>query len=106
MSFAYSELVIIALLLWFLVYWSNSLQVREIALKASKAYCEKMDVQLLDGYVALKALWLKRDKNGKLRAWRSYLFEFTATGEDRYNGIIVTLGKHVESIELEPYRIG
>ena len=105
MTFAYSELIMIVLLVGFLFYWSSAQQIREIALNTAKAYCQKMDVKMLDGYVALNALWLKRDKYGKIRVWRSYLFEFTATGEDRYNGKVIMLGKLIESVQLEPHRI-
>jgi len=104
-TFVYSELIMIVLLVGFLLYWSSSQEIREIALKAAKGYCQKMDIQMLDDYVALNALWLKRDQHGKIRVWRSYLFEFTATGEDRYNGKIIMLGKIIESIQLEPHRI-
>ena len=105
MTFAFSELVMIALLVGILFYWSSSQKIREIAFKAAKVYCQKMDIQMLDDYVALNALWLKRDEYGKMRVWRSYLFEFTATGEDRYNGKIIMLGTLIESIQLEPHRI-
>ncbi len=105
MTFAYSELIMILLLVGFFLYWSSAQKIREIALKTAVAYCQKMDIQMLDGYVALNALWLKRDNNGKIRIWRSYLFEFTATGEDRYNGKVVMLGKLIESVQLEPHRI-
>jgi hypothetical protein len=104
-TFSYSELVMILLLVGFLLYWSSAQQIREIALRTAKAYCQKMDVQMLDGYVALNALWLKRDKYGKIRVWRSYLFEFTATGQDRYNGKVIMLGKVIESVQLETHRI-
>jgi hypothetical protein len=104
-TFSYSELVMIVLLVGFLFYWSSSQKVREIALQAAKKYCQKMDIQMLDDYVALNALWFKRDQYGKIRVWRSYLFEFTATGEDRYNGKIIILGEIIESIQLEPHRI-
>ena len=60
---------------------------------------------MLDDYVALNALWLKRDENGKLLPWRSYLFEFSSTGEERYNGKIIMLGRRIQSIQMEPYRI-
>ncbi len=106
MTFNYAEIIIIVLLVSFFLYWSNSQQAREIALNAVKIYCRRMEIQLLDEYVALNALWLKRDENGQIRIWRSFLFEFTATGEDRYNGKVIMLGKRIESIQLEPHRIG
>ena len=51
-----------------------------------------MDLQLLDESVALRALWFKRSPDGQLR-WRSYNFDFTSTGDDRYQGRIILLGK-------------
>jgi hypothetical protein len=54
--------------------------------------------------VGLRDIWLKRDLRGSLRFWRSYQFEFTATGENRYRGRVVTLGQQILSIELDAHR--
>jgi hypothetical protein len=99
------DLLLIALLLLIGFYWSNALKAREIALAAVKVHCHKMDVQLLDEYVALNALWPRRDELGKVKAWRSYQFEFTSTGDERYNGKLIMLGRAVISIQLGTYRI-
>ncbi len=99
------DLLLIVLLVAVCLLWSNSLAARELALNAVKSYCLKMDVQLLDDYVALTGLWPKRNIQGKIQAWRSYTFEFSSTGHERYNGKIIILGHVVESIVLEPYRI-
>jgi len=98
------DLLLIVLLVAVCLFWSNSLAAREVALSAVKSYCLKMDLQLLDDYVALTGLWPKRNTQGKIQAWRSYTFEFSSTGRERYNGKIITLGNTVESIYLEPYR--
>ncbi|MBN4055541.1 DUF3301 domain-containing protein, partial [bacterium AH-315-K03] len=79
--------------------------IKQLALKETKSYCEKMEVQLLDEGVALRGFWLKRDDRGNVRLWRSYLFEFTSTGNERYNGRIILLGRRVESITLDPHRL-
>jgi hypothetical protein len=99
------DLFFITLLLLIGVYWSNAMKAREIAFVAVKVHCKKMDVQLLDEYVALIGIWPKRDDDGKIKAWRSYQFEFTSTGDERYNGKVVMMGDKVLSIQLEPYRI-
>lgn len=78
---------------------------KEIALAATRKYCRQMDVELLDDTVVLRGFWLKRDDHGRLRMWRSFLFEFTSTGEERYSGRIVLLGNRVEDIQLEPHRL-
>ncbi len=86
-------------------FWWTAMQAREQALQAVLLYCRKMDISLLDDCVALTAAWFKRDEQGKWRAWRSYGFEFTVTGYERYQGKIVLLGRRLESITTEPYRI-
>ena len=62
-----------------------------------------MDLFLLDEYVALNGQWLKRDEHGKLKVWRSYQFEFSSTGDERYAGKAIMLGRQVLSIQLDPY---
>lgn len=100
-----SDLLILSLVLFTGTYWWHALGIKEIALDASKAYCEKMDVQMLDDSVELRGLWFKKDQHNKLKLWRSYFFEFSSMGDQRYKGRIILLGGQVLSIELEPYRI-
>lgn len=99
------DLFLIILLLLLAFYWSNSMKAREAAFRAAVLYCQKMDVLLLDDYVALNAQWLKRDDFGVTKVWRSFQFEFSSTGAERYQGKIVMLGEKILSIQLEPYRI-
>ncbi|MEE8057973.1 MAG: DUF3301 domain-containing protein, partial [Pseudomonadales bacterium] len=77
----------------------------QIALQVTKKYCKKMDVQLLDDGLVLRGFWLKRDSRGSIHLWRSYNFEFTSTGNDRYSGQIILLGRFVENIHLDPHRL-
>lgn len=98
------DIFLIILLLVAYLYWSNAQQVKEFALKATRAHCLCMEVQMLDEYVALSGIWLKRDAAGKVHVRRSFLFEFSSTGNERYNGRIVMLGCQVELIHMEPYR--
>ena len=95
--------IIVLLLIGF--YWSTAMKAREIAFMAANAHCQKMDVFLLDEYVALNGPWFKRDADGKVKAWRSYQFEFSSTGDERYHGKVTMLGRKVIKIQLEPYRI-
>jgi len=97
--------ILISLLLLASVYWFKSQHIREIALNATKAHCRAMEVQMLDDYVALKSLRLKKDKSGKTRLQTTFTFEFSSTGNERYQGRIAMLGHRVESIYLQPYRI-
>ncbi|MGZ8173138.1 MULTISPECIES: DUF3301 domain-containing protein [Methylobacter] len=98
------DLILIALLLGAYLYWFNGQQVKEVALKAVRANCLNLEVQMLDEYVALNSIRLKRDQAGKMRVRRIFLFEFSSTGNERYNGVCIMQGRRVESIQMEPYR--
>lgn len=86
-------------------YWWQAQGIKHRALLAVKAHCKNMDVQLLDDSIVLRGFWLKRDSRGAVRIWRSYLFEFSSTGEKRYAGRIILLGPHVEVVQLDPHRL-
>jgi len=100
-----SDLILIGLMCLAFAYWFNALKAKEIALASATAHCRAMEVQMLDGYVALNGIWLKRDKSGKMQLRRLFLFEFSSTGNERYNGTVLMLGRQVESVYMEPYRI-
>jgi len=86
-------------------YWQGAQKVKEIALNATQNRCEQLALQRLDGYIALFKVRLQCDSLYQWRIRRYYQFEFSATGGDRCNGVIVMLASRVESIQLEPYRI-
>lgn len=88
------------------VYWCwRAYAVKEMVLRIVRKHCKEMDVQLLDDTVVLRGLWLKRDGDNSLRVRRSYEFEFTSTGDERYHGSAVVLGLRLEAIQLEPHRL-
>lgn len=96
-------LIFVALIGW---YWWSAQGVKDRALQAAKKHCKEMEVQLLDDSVALQRLWLRKDDRGVLRVWRRFHFEFTATGEERYQGSVELLGLSVDALQLAPHRIG
>ena len=79
--------------------------IRERALAFAKQHCAKLDVELLDGAVALRRLAIQRDGKGHRRLARLYDFEFTVTGEQRLRGHISMFGPHLGRIELQPHPI-
>ena len=87
------------------LYWFNAQKTKEIALATARDHCLTMEVQMLDDYVALNGIRLKRGPLGKIQLQRSFLFEFSSTGNERYNGTVLMLGRRVESVDMEPYRI-
>lgn len=88
-----------------LLYWWHSIKIKELALREVRRQCKAMDLQLLDQSVALKGLKLKRNAQGRLGLLRRYDFNFSSTGDDRYQGSIQLQGKKVIHIELAPHRI-
>lgn len=88
-----------------LLVWWNAQGANQIARQATRAYCEQQGVQLLDDAVALRGFWVKRDDRGRLLPWRSYNFEFTSTGNERYRGRVMLLGRKVEQFQLDPHRL-
>ncbi|NOT12713.1 MAG: DUF3301 domain-containing protein [Methylococcaceae bacterium] len=86
-------------------YWSSAKTVHEVAYYAVKQHCLSLQLQMLDDYVAFNAISIKRDNQGRLRFMRRYHFEFSATGNERYNGTITILGRQTINIQLAPYRI-
>ena len=99
------ELLALALVLAAAWLWRDSLRAREHAVAAGRAACARYGVQLLDETVAFARLGLGRDDGGRLRLRRTYVFEFSDTGDNRRHGAIVMLGAAVEDLQLEPYRL-
>jgi hypothetical protein len=77
--------------------------IRERALELVKRHCAKLDIELLDGNVALRRLALLRDARGNRRLARLYDFEFTVTGEQRLSGSISMFGQQLGRIELDAH---
>ena len=100
-----NDIVLICFICLAYGYWFNAQKAKEIALRTAKDHCLAMEVQMLDDYVALNSICLKKDKQRKMRVQRSFLFEFSSTGNDRYHGTLLMLGLRVESIYMDPYRI-
>ena len=84
-----------------LLFWRDSLGAREQARAASARACQQMGVQLLDDTVALERLWLRRDRDGRLKLERLYVFEFTDTGQRRQVGSVLLVGARVEVLHME-----
>jgi hypothetical protein len=99
------ELLALALALAGVALWMDSLRARESAIAAGRAACERYGLQFLDDTVAFTRLRVARDGEGRLRFKRTYVFEFSDTGNNRRHGSIVMLGPRVEDLHIEPYPI-
>lgn len=79
--------------------------VHERAVLATRRYCRSQDLEFLDHTVALRKLRLKKDRKDQLCIARTYQFEFTTTGEERYTGTILMMGRKPDSIDVSVHSI-
>ncbi len=103
--FRLPDLILLFCVVLVCLYWLNAQRVKELVLAAAKKHCESMGVQLLDDSVVLRRLWLRRDSLGNMRLWRSFHFEFSSTGDERYKGSVDVLGKRIQDLRLDPHRV-
>ena len=81
-------------------YWQISMDAREAANRIAKDTCSNAVVQLLDGTVAFAGFRVVRDARGKRRLQRTYTFDYTHDGFERYQGFIVLAGGRLEAVGL------
>ena len=99
----------LALLFWITItialvnFWWQSDKVKAVALAHVYRYCKDTGLQLLDQTMVLSGVWPVRSDSGSLVMRRKYNFEFTSTGESRYQGLIIMFGIKVLSLELEAH---
>ncbi|TQV88957.1 DUF3301 domain-containing protein [Aliikangiella coralliicola] len=86
-------------------YWAYTQKLKQLAVSAGRQRCQKAGVQFLDHTVVQNGLKLNKGANGRWGIYREYIFDFTSTGEQRYQGKILLLGQHIVSTELEPFSI-
>lgn len=99
------EVAALAVILFGIFLWVDSLRARERAVQAGRSACKRYDLQFLDDTVSFARLRLARDEDGQLKIARTYTFEFSDTGNNRRQGAIVMLGARVQDLHLEPYPV-
>ena len=87
------------------VYWLRARDLKQLALVAASNHCKSLNLSLLDETVVLKRIKPMRSPEGKLALTRTYYFDFSSNGEDRYQGEISLAGKRILQIKLPPHRI-
>ena len=86
-------------------FWIDTLRARETALAAGREACKRYGLMLLDDTVAVTKLRFARDDEGRLHLARTYGFEFSDTGNNRRQGLIVLVGGETEDVSFEPYAV-
>ena len=104
------NLMLTDLLWWFglglLAYsWWHGRGLKDGALRAVKQHCDEQDLQLLDQTLILSSFRPQLSRDSLLCLRRRYRFEFSSTGDERYQGIITLEGKRIKSIDLDPHRM-
>lgn len=97
--------IVFLLVIFLLAYgwWRNS-NIKERAIAAARAHCQKLNLQFLDESVARHS-WKPAWENSQPCVKRSYLFEFTSTGRMRYQGQITYVGNQLSNIWLSPHDV-
>ena len=85
-------LLVCAAALWL---WLDSLKAREAAVAAAREACTLEGLLLLDDTVAIRAIKLVRNEEGRIQFQRAYDFEYSDTGNNRRDGSVVLLGRRV-----------
>lgn len=86
-------------------YWLDATDAKELARRGGRSACAREGVQFLDDTVVLAKVRLRRGGRGRLMIYREFHFEFTSDLSRRYRGEIILLGKQIESLVMDPYRI-
>jgi hypothetical protein len=86
-------------------YWLRARELKDHILKYAARHCDDLSLKLLDESVVLKELKPHKSIKGGLCLKRRYMFEFTSTGEDRYQGEIIIIGRHIQEVKLETHRV-
>ncbi len=99
------NLSFIVIVSFVLLFWWNTLGIKQLAYQAARDHCEEQGVQLLDQSVMLKRVRLKRNNAGGLSLLRVFAFEFASTGDERYHGEVSSLGRVPVGVKLDVHRI-
>ncbi|MES0327625.1 MAG: DUF3301 domain-containing protein [Gammaproteobacteria bacterium] len=99
------ELLLIAVLLVVVLYWWDTAYTNELALNKCRHLCRNAQLQLLDETVMRQRIWLARSAAGTLQLCRIYSFDYSDDDDARWQGYIVTLGRHVAETSMDPRHV-
>jgi hypothetical protein len=103
--FSLTKLLLLILAGVIAVYWWQSGLFKGRARELAAANCRQLGLQLLDQSMVITAIRPVRDSSGRIEFRRTYQFEFSSTGDRRYQGQLVMQAMRLESIELEAYKL-
>lgn len=100
-----SDVFVVLVLMLFAWLWWLDRGLKQQAYRRCKLYCENANLQLLDDNIQIQVTRIRKNKQGQWRLYRCFVFEFTSTQEQRYQGRLEMMGRAITHIELDPYRI-
>ncbi len=95
-----AEIVIVLLIAGAIALWLGNMSAREAGIRAVRAACAAEGVQLLDETIAIARMRPCRDRFGRLRWRRVYLFDYSDTGDNRHPGCVHLVGEDVTFLSL------
>ena len=99
------NIILLLIAAFVLQYWWQSGEFKGRAMQFAAQHCQQLGIQLLDQSMVIKGYWLVRSDRGTWMIRRRYSFEFTSTGQQRYQGNLVLMGFKLDSIQLEAYQL-
>ncbi|MCL6269609.1 DUF3301 domain-containing protein [Sansalvadorimonas sp. 2012CJ34-2] len=100
-----SDIIVFAVLAMIFMIWWHGFTIRQLAISHAKRFCKERELQYLDEGIALSFNAFQRNRSGRLNILRHCQFEFSSTGEDRYQGNVVMLGRTLVEIKTPAYRM-
>jgi hypothetical protein len=83
------------------LFWNDTLRARDRMIQTCARLCRELKVQFLDETVVLTRIRLVRSPRGWPEFVRIYSFEFSGTGQDRWQGRATLGGQKVLSVQLD-----
>lgn len=80
------------------LYFLGTIKTRDVGVSAARTACEREGLQFLDDSVVIRKTRFARDGQGRLGLQRTYVFEYSDTGNNRLPGWVVVSGTHVIEI--------
>ncbi len=98
--FEIAMLIGLGLFVWI---WWDTLKAREAGIQAARDSCLREQVQLLDDTVVCRSLRPARNEMGQFTLRRVYDFEYSGSGNDRYRGSVMLLGREVVMLDISEH---
>ncbi len=96
-----TTVLLLLFLVLIIIFWYESLKVREHMIELCRQVCERCDLQFLDQSVAMVSVSIKKGTDNIPHLYRYYKFEVSDNGVNRYPGYVVLFGHEIISISYQ-----